>query len=411
MKLITRMNLIGSLGLVVLAGGCATSTSDKDPTSTARGSVTHETGSTETGPGSEEPSQRGQMEGSGTSVQRETDHHGIVALIADGLSKVGLNQEQRAKIEQLGKKVTPKEQLVAEARSELQEELAEELAKGEIDETAFDDEVQELVDARTKASPVLRSALEELHEILDQQQRGELVDAITTGMQERSRRAEGWFDDFARDLRLTEDQKTKVKDVLMRAKPTLEQDRETAKKVFEAFRGEEFSMDQLVPLDEVAKRTREKAKAMISIAKSMTEILTPAQLDQLARKLEPQERERGEHQRPGHGHEGNEGEQEEQEEPSSEQPQQGGSFGQEQPMQQGEQQPQQDEPLGQVQERQFFGGVGGYGGGYGGGYRAGYVRGGVSGWGGGFGMGRSTMIGGGYAAGYPFIGGYGPGVW
>ena len=406
MKLITRLNLIGALGLVVVAGGCATSTSDEARTSTARGSVTHETGSTET-EAAEEPSQRGQMGGSGTSVQQQTDHHGIVALIADGLSKVGLNQQQRTEIEQLGKKVTPKEQLVMEARRELQEELAEQLAKGEIDEKEFDDEIEELVDARMKASPVLRSALEDLHEILEPQQRGELVDAITSGMQERSQHAEQWFDEFARDLRLTEDQKTKVKDVLMRAKPTLERDRETAKKVFEAFRGEEFSMDELVPLEEVGKRTRTKAQAMISIAKSLTEILTPEQLDQLARKLEPQEQERqfpGQLERPGHGEHGDVGEQQGQEQPSSEQPEQRLLVGQEQgeqPAQQGEQQ--QDEPLGQVQGGQFIGGIGGY--------RSCYFRGGVSGWGGGFSVGRSTMIGGGYAAGYPFIGGYSVGVW
>ena len=405
MKLITRMNVIGALGLLVVAGGCTTSATDEAPTSTTRGGVTHETGSTEeAGEQGEGHRERGQSGGSGTAVEQEhTDHLGVVALIAEGLSKVGLNEQQRAEIEQLGKKVSPKEQAVIEARRELQEELSEQLAKGEIQENAFNDEIEELVSARMEASPVLRRALEDLHGILDEKQRNELVDAMSSAMQEHSRQAEGWFDNMAKDLKLTEDQKTKVKEVLMRAKPSLEQDRETAKEVFEAFRGDQFSIDQIVPLEEVGKRTREKARAMISVARSLTEILTPGQLDQLARMIEPQEEEEGPRlQRPGGSHEpgGNVGEQQEQGEPGHQEP--GRPHGEQQ-----EEGQQQQGPVGQVQSPQFFGpGIGGFGG-----FGAGYVRGGVSGWGGGFSAGRMTVMRSGYAAGYPFIGGYGLGVW
>ena len=405
MKLITRMNVIGALGLLVVAGGCTTSATDEAPTSTTRGGVTHETGSTEeAGEQGEGHRERGQSGGSGTAVEQEhTDHLGVVALIAEGLSKVGLNEQQRAEIEQLGKKVSPKEQAVIEARRELQEELSEQLAKGEIQENAFNDEIEELVSARMEASPVLRRALEDLHGILDEKQRNELVDAMSSAMQEHSRQAEGWFDNMAKDLKLTEDQKTKVKEVLMRAKPSLEQDRETAKEVFEAFRGDQFSIDQIVPLEEVGKRTREKARAMISVARSLTEILTPGQLDQLARMIEPQEEEEGPRlQRPGCSHEpgGNVGEQQEQGEPGHQEP--GRPHGEQQ-----EEGQQQQGPVGQVQSPQFFGpGIGGFGG-----FGAGYVRGGVSGWGGGFSAGRMTVMRSGYAAGYPFIGGYGLGVW
>ncbi len=418
MKLITRMNVIGALGLLVVAGGCTTSATDEAPTSTTRGSVTHETGSTEeAGEQGEGHRERGQSGGSGTAVEQEhTDHLGVVALIADGLSKVGLNQQQRAEIEQLGKKVSAKEQAVIEARRELQEELSEQLAKGEIQENAFNDEIEELVSARMEASPVLRKALEDLHGILDQQQRNELVDAMSSEMEEHSRQAEGWFDNMARDLNLTENQKTQVKEVLMRAKPSLEQDRETAKEVFEAFRGEQFSLDQIVPLEEVGKRTREKARAMISVAKSLAEILTPEQLDKLSRMIEPQEEQEergGQIQRPG-GHHQEQGEpgQQEQGRPLGEEQGQQQEEGQQGPAQQQGEQPegQQQDPVGQVQSSQFFGGVGGFRGGVGG-FRAGYVRGGVAGWGGGFSARRMTVMRSGYAAGYPFIGGYGVGVW
>ena len=398
MKLITRTNLIGALGVVIAAGGCATSTSDEGATSSVRGSVTHETGSerAQTPPQQGQMGERGQMSGSGTVGQQQAEHGGMVALIGDALSKVGLNQQQRAAVEELGKKVSPKEQAVAEARDELKEELSEQLAKGKIEEKEFDDEIEELVSARMDASPVLRKALEDLHGILDEQQRKEFVDALTTAMQERATQAEGWFDELARDLKLTEDQKTKVHEVLSRAKPSLDQDRETAKRVFEAFKGEQFSIDEIVPMEEVGKRTKAKAKAMISIAKSLTEILTPAQLQQLARKIEPQEQE--ERNIPGQ---------------SPRQPGQEESEAGEQQEQQGPAGQQQEGPLGQ-QEQDFVVGGGYRRGGFVGGargYRAGYGVGRVGGWGGGFYGGRMTVARGGYAAGYPFIGGYGVGVW
>ncbi len=396
MKLITRTNLIGALGLVIAAGGCATSTSDEGGTSSVRERVTDETRSegaqTPEQDRMDQPGQRGQrgQSSSGTAGQHQAEHGGMVALIGEALSKVHLDDEQRSAVEKLGKKVSKKEKAVAEARSELQEELSEQLAKGEIDEKEFDDEIEELVSARMDASPVFRKALEDLHGILDEGQRKEFVEALTSIMQERATQAEGWFDEFARDLKLTEDQKTKVHEVLSRAKPALEQDRETGKRIFEAFKGEQFSVDEILPMEEVGKRTEARAKAMISIAKSLTEILTPAQLQQLARKIEPQEQEDSEEGENGedgeNGEEGEECEAREQQSPAGQQ---------------------QEGPLGQ-QEQDFV---------VGGGYRRGFVGGGgyrvgrVAGWGGGFYGGRMTVARGGYAAGYPFIGGYGVGVW
>lgn len=388
MKCFTRTNLIGALGLVALAGGCATSPSEggaDETTSTVRARVTHEAGRGEAQPG--------QMGSSGTIGHHSSEHHGVVALFGDALSKVGLNQEQRAAVEQLGKKVTPKERLVMEARDELKEELSEQLGKGEIDEKEIEEEIEELVSACTKASPVLRGALEELHGLLDQQQREELVEALTTTMQERTTRAEGWFDRFARDLQLTDEQKTQVREVLDQAKPTLEQDRKIAARIFEAFKGETFSIDEIAPAEQVAERARAKARGMVAVAKSLTEILTPAQLQKLARKLDPEARQLPElpelPEQPGRASEGEAGEADE-------------PLGQE-----------RRGPVGQEQQELVFGG--GYGRGFGvggiGGYRAGYHAGRIGSWGGGFGSGHMTMTGGGYVAGYPFIGGYGAGVW
>lgn len=368
MKLITRTKLIGALGLVVgSAAACTTSTSDDAGTSSVRELVTHEAeteGSTapqpgETGAGRIGAGTRGQMGGS-QAAEEQREHLGPVALIADALSKVGLNEEQRSKIDELGKKVTEKERGVMEARRNFQAALADQLRSGQIDESQLEDEIDALVRAREEASPVLRSALDDLHGILEPQQRTELVDALTSRMQEQSRDAEGWFDQFAQDLRLDEDQKTRIREILDRAKPSVEQDKDKFKKIFDAFKGEEFEINRVAPMRDVGKRTRERARGMVSIAKKVSEILKPDQREQLARRLKPQ---RGAHE----------------------------------PMQP------QEPQTGQIQGGIIVGG----------GYRAGYRAGGFRGWGGGYRAGHVTVARGGYGYGYPFVGGYGygMGVW
>ena len=398
MKLITGTKFIGALGLVIAStGACSAPTSDEAPTTSVSDRLGEAQRMGRTGTGTQGPT--------GTAaVEQQGDHLGPVALIGDALANVHLSDEQRRAVEDLGREVSPKEHAVIEARRDLQRALAEQLRSGHIDERALEAEVDALVRAREEASPALRKAFEDLHGILDERQRGELVDTIESRMQQHARDSESWFDDFARDLRLTEEQKPRVRQVLERAKPALEQDRDTATKVFDAFRSEEFSMDRIAPMDEVGKRTRARAHAMIRIAKELTDILTPEQLTMLADKIEPREQ-RG---RPGQMQPQQPGE-----------PQQPGMPGRMQPQQPGEPQQQEGEeqPVGRVQGGIGFvggypGGAVGYGGGFGGGgFGGGYGTGMVSSWGGGFRAGHMTVAQGGYAAGYPFIGGYTPGIW
>lgn len=347
MKLLTRTKLIIALGAVASVAACGAPSASEDapvPASTVIESV-HETTHVEsTGTGGESATE---------TVATQRDHLGPVALVADALSKIGLNNEQRGSIEQLGKKVSEKERLVVEARRGLQSALAQQLRSGEIDEADLEDEVEALVSARIDASPVLRKAFEDLHGILDQKQRSALVDAVMERMESQARDAEGWFDEFARDLNLSPEQKTQARDLLDRSKPQLDADRRTVEAVFQAFKEDEFSIEKIVPLEQVGKRTRLRTQGMIAIAKELSAILTPEQRARLAQKIEPKERMR---------------------ELES-----------------------QEEPIGQIQQGVIFGG----------GYRTGVVR----SWGGGYGVGRMTVARGGYAAGYPFIGGYGMTVW
>ncbi len=457
MKLITAANLIGAIGLVVAStGACASPASDESTTSTVSDRLDMKQGvgpfggqqgpqgpqyqqgqqgpqyqQGQQGPqyqqGQQGPQyqqgQQGPQGATGTEQGQEQqgDPTGIGSLIADGLSRVHLNQDQRGRVEDLGKRVNEREQAVTNAHHDLRDALAEQVRAGKVDEHALDNDVDALVRAREEASPVLRRAFEDLHGILNPQQRGELVDAITNRLGDTRDDAGQWFDQLSRDLQLTDEQKPRVREILDGAKPTIDEDSDRARRVIDAFKGDQFDVDEIVPVEEVGSHTRDRARGMIGIARDLVDVLTPEQRSRLADKLEQrgQEEGRGQQGQPGQygpqqGGPGQYGPQQGQYGPQQGQygPQQGapGQFGQQgAPGQFGPQQPQgspiqpQMTPLGATHDAFVAGG----------GFRAGGFRaGGFRGWGGGgFRAGHVTVARGGYAAGYPFIGGYAPFIW
>ncbi len=348
MKLFIRTKFIGPLGLFIAsAGGCAVSAAP-DTASTSTVSDGIETAAT---PESHEKEE----------AEQQREPYGPVAHIADALSKVGLSDEQRAAAERLGKEVAEKEKGVVEARHDLKLALAKQLKEGKIDAQALQHEIDALVKAREEASPTLRKSVENLHGILDEEQRGAFVDALKSRIKELDEASQKWFGELSKDLRLTEEQRNKAKDVLEKTKAHLADERKKTETLFDAFKGKEFSIERIVPISDVGERTRKRATEMIRVAKELTDILTPEQRSELAKKLEappPSEPLKGVHLPKIGGHEG--------------------------------------ELLGEAQQGIVVGR----------GYRAGAVR----GWGGGYSA-RSMTVSGGYAAGYPFIGGYGMGIW
>ena len=337
MKLFTRTNCIGALGLVVAtAAGCATATpSEGSPAPAVR-------------EGLELPPVAGSAAGHEATEERR-EAFGPLALVGEALSKIGLSDEQRAAAEKLGKKVREKEEKVVQARNAFSAALADQLESDEIDEDALEDEIDALVEAREEASPVLRSAMKELHGLLDKEQRAEFVDVIEKRMGAHTDDSEKWVDELAKDLNLSDAQKTRVADVLERAEPRVENERATAIAIFKAFKEDEFSMEDIVPVDEVGARTRSRAEAMVATAQELAEILTPEQTVALAQRIAPRK---------------------------------GGAAVQEVP--------------GAIDQAITI--------------RRGYRTGAVRSWGSGYGM-RRTRVSSGYSAGYPLTGGYGPDVW
>jgi Spy/CpxP family protein refolding chaperone len=337
MKRFMLANVIWPIGLLIVTAGSTATAAEPAPRVCE--------GQNETDSSADTPNQ-----GSPEAAQKR-EVFGPVALIAAGLSKTCLNDEQRRAAEQLGEQVSEKEKVVADARHAFRSALVDQLNSGRIDEGALKDEIDAVVKARAEASPVLRKAIEDLHGILDPGQRAALADAIEAHMKEVSEASGGWLDAFARDLGLSDDQKSRIRDVLAKAKPELEEEHASAAAAFDAFKKDDFSMEKISPVARVGERTRARAERMVVRAREIMAILTPEQRADLAKKIESAARE------------------------------QVGTS------QQGD----------QVQQSIVA-------------RRTSYRAGSVGGWGGGVSASRTTVRTG-YAAGYPLVGGYGPGVW
>lgn len=400
MKHFTAAKLIGLVGLVVVATAAGT----------ASAAATQAT-PPQTGQQQQAPSTCASTTGSSdtTSPIITGDPYGPAALVADALSKVCLSDDQRGAIEQLGREVKPKEEAVANARHAFVTTLAEEVRSDNFDDSALRPKIDDLVKTHEDASPVMRKALEDLHGILDSGQRAAFVDAIEARMKDIGDASKSWLDSLSKDLGISDDQKAHIKDILDRSRSDVDSDRDRAKSIFDAFKGDQFSIDQVAPEKDVGARVRSRADAMVDCARDIAGILTADQRNKLADMIES---------KIGGNATGAE--------PSGKTPSTGtpstgtpatgtpstgtpstgtpstGTPNTQPSTGEPSQQAPSDENVDTSQEALFIG--------RGGGYRVGAVR----GWGGGYGYAGGWGYRGvrtAYFGGYPFIGGYAPGIW
>ncbi|HEX8791079.1 MAG TPA: Spy/CpxP family protein refolding chaperone [Polyangiaceae bacterium] len=393
MKHFTPAKLIGVVGLLVVATAAGTVVA-----APPQGAPT---APKEQAPSTCEGMPGKSMSGPTTPVV-SGDPYGPEALVADALSKVCLSDDQRGAIEQLGREVKPKAEAVANARHAFVTTLAEQVRADNFDDSALSPKIDDLVKARVDASPVLHKALDDLHGILDAGQRSTFVDAIDSDIQHARDASKGLLESLAKDLGLSDDQKAHVKDVIDRSKSDIESDIDRTKAIFDAFKGDSFAIDKLAPESDVGSRARERAERMVTCAREIAGILTADQRSKLADKIES----KAEGNAPGQN-------------PSGTTPPSTGTPGTAAPQPGAPNygapsygtpntgapstgtpntQAPSDENLGTTDQDLFVGGyrAGGLGGwGWGGGYRAGFYRG----------------FGGAYVGGYPFMGGFGPGIW
>ncbi len=216
---------------------------------------------------------------------------GRVRMVADALSAVPLRADQRSEIEKLGADAQARQANGAEAWKNVALTLADQVEKGAIDKSAIQTKIDAAVAAHQSTATDNQAALARLHDILTPEQRGAFVDAIQAKAKEMHHDHAGKHGGFAMmkqlrdDLKLTDDQVSQIKDVVMDARKDrdmkamgkeLHADMEARKDALESFRTDKFDAAALArPVD--ANKAAKGIEHITGIAEKVLPILTPEQ--------------------------------------------------------------------------------------------------------------------------------------
>jgi Spy/CpxP family protein refolding chaperone len=214
-------------------------------------------------------------------------HHGLFHAIGELIGQLDLSPEQRTAVEALGKKVVPPLLEAHRAKHAVVLALTDQLESGRTDPAALEPQIAAYVEASAKASPALHAAIDELHKILTPEQRQKLADGIKERMEKHHEHhsAAARLDRLTKDLGLTDDQKEQFRSSFQKYEPVVKEHHELFARVLEAFKGDSFSFDQLVPGFDPAAHARAVAQMMIEMTDATAKILTPDQRAILAQKI------------------------------------------------------------------------------------------------------------------------------
>jgi Spy/CpxP family protein refolding chaperone len=238
--------------------------------------------------------------------------HGVVKLFGEALGDVALRPEQRTEIEKLAATADARHAAMAAGKKELMLALADQIDKGAVDRAALQPKIDRIVADLEKARPDESAALARLHAILDPAQRGAFVDALETRFKghgpgaQKGKEGEAAsgnaggpmagmraMKQLADDLKLTDDQKSQIKDVIKGGKEheghpfrEMRERMGEGKKALEAFRTDTFDASAAAPPPEqVRARAAAGTTRFVGLAEKVLPILTPEQRKLAADKL------------------------------------------------------------------------------------------------------------------------------
>ncbi|MBS2016834.1 MAG: Spy/CpxP family protein refolding chaperone [Deltaproteobacteria bacterium] len=244
--------------------------------------------------------------------------HGLVKMVGEALGEVNLRPDQRVELEKLATAAEARHVAMHDGRKELALAVADQVEKGSIDRAALQTKIDRVVADIEKARPEDKQAFARVHAILDNEQRNAFVDALEAKFKHGHHGPHGdkgkhgpkgenageehhafkggmghhGMKQLAEDLKLTDEQKDKIKDV-MKAQwqlhaqngPSFKEMHErmsAGKKSLESFRTEKFDADGIAP-------PVDKAKAgsghFLDMAEKILPILTPEQRKTAADKI------------------------------------------------------------------------------------------------------------------------------
>jgi hypothetical protein len=210
--------------------------------------------------------------------------HGFVQMISEALSGVTVNADQEAAIEKLGEELEPLQTELDKAESDLLVAIAEQVKTGRIDRTVLEPEIESYAVARETLARPLHAALEDLHEMLDKQQRTDFADALECSVYEVTRTilSRDKLEAFEEKLDLDPVQTQDVKDAFQDVVTMLQIERRELHEAIEAFRTDYFTLEAFFPLAQVRAKAERRADRMIDVTEAILGVLDHDQVDKLA---------------------------------------------------------------------------------------------------------------------------------
>jgi Spy/CpxP family protein refolding chaperone len=234
------------------------------------------------------------------------DAHGVVKLVGSALGDVALRPEQRTDVDKLVAEAEARHAPLASGRKELVAAFADQVEKGTIDRAALQPKIDKVAADLDAVRAEDRAALTKLHGLLDASQRGAFVDALEARMKakhgERGERGFGKLKQLADDLKLTDEQKSQLREVFHGARKNgreaFKQWRDQhgpgahdkggphgGKRMLEAFRDDKLDLDKTFPTQNSKEMVQLGSERMTSFAEKVLPILTPDQRKIAADKL------------------------------------------------------------------------------------------------------------------------------
>jgi Spy/CpxP family protein refolding chaperone len=205
--------------------------------------------------------------------------HDIVRMIGDALAEVHLRPDQAAAVDKLYKQVRPLQDEADGIMQTLLLALADQVQAGHVDDEALDPTIEAAAVARKGLIVAIRGSLEQLHLILDPDQRTDFVDALEARIHEvlAANAPERRFEDLATELSLNDVQKQEVHDALDQLVTMMRAAQREAHQVLEALRGDTFSLEQIQPERDILPKVEARVEMIVEAAESITDVLDSAQ--------------------------------------------------------------------------------------------------------------------------------------
>jgi Spy/CpxP family protein refolding chaperone len=228
--------------------------------------------------------------------------HGAVKIVGEALGEVALRPEQRTEIEKLAADAETRHAPLADGKKQLMLTFADQVEKGAIDRAALQSSIDKVMADLEKSRNDDRAAIARLHDILDKQQRNDFVDALEKSFKGKHGfrgeggppgKAFGHMHQLADELKLTDDQKDKIKDVFKDAwhdgrkheKHGGWHGHREGKHALEAFREDKLDLDKVAPPMDLKAMANDGVDRVSKIAGQILPILTPEQRKIAADKL------------------------------------------------------------------------------------------------------------------------------